>query len=304
MHSVGNYAALLASAAVVLCVAACDGSPSQNSAAVSAPSSSQAPSYWAVTDAERSRTLGEIGRSVEARFADIKDPVARAEAEMKAGYAPVALEVLDMLTPLERADERYAGLHQKLTTMINTDSNADQIAGIAFKIKTYWQPQLDQEPTAEPATVADLWKREQFFEAMAGNLDDDRITDDQGRSQPMPPAAKAAWDRFRAELSARQAQIFPKLRHAYVKLAASGMWLQDVYVDQNGRKITFSGALFAANQNVMQAHLAAMDDLRKLRFAEDAYDWCRACGGTKFELKSPADSTVARWNGQSFELVK
>lgn len=82
---------------------------------------------------------------------------------------------MDTMSPTEKADPRYAAQHAKLQAMVDADDNADQIAGIAFKIKTYWQPQLAQEPTAEPLTVADLWKREQFFELMAGYLDDDRI---------------------------------------------------------------------------------------------------------------------------------
>jgi hypothetical protein len=256
-------------------------------------------------DDARSRTLGELGRSVEARFGNITDPIDRAAAEMKAGYVPVAIDVMDMMTTAQKTDPRYASLYAKAQALNNSEQAADQVEGIGYKIKTYWRPQLQQEPTTEPETVEEIWKREQFFELMAGYLDDDRITDGDGNDVPMPKSAQMEWNRFRAELSARQVKMYPILRRAYAKLIGQRVWSNDVYVRATGRTITFTGALFAANANIQQAEDTVQQDLRKLRFVRSDYEWCKGCGGgSHYDLTSPSDAVIARWNDNQYEPLK
>jgi uncharacterized small protein (DUF1192 family) len=278
---------------MALTATGCSGGGDQNSSQSGTPDLS-----------DRDKALGSYSVGVEKRFAAIKDPIDRAKAEIAAGEKNTGLSVLELMTPAERKDPRFAPLYAKLEAENNAKLAADTISDLDENLGINWPKEIADQPVTEPTDADELRDRENFFGTMASYLEAAQIDGSDGNPVPMPPKTVALKAKLRADLAAKQVKVFPLLRRAYVKILAAKVWENDVYVTGTGRSITFTGALFAANADIAASHEALVTELLQLRFNREIYEWCHGCGGSHYDLVVPPDAAVGRWDGQRFVPIK
>ena len=230
----------------------------------------------------------------ESRILAIDDPKQRALAAINAGKLALAGDIVAAL-PTSVSDRDWDQIKAKLSAAVPVQVNPNIEIDFPAKVEQQWIPQLKTMTLAVPATLDDLWKMEGQFELMAANLEGDRLEDANGHRLPDTPAMAAARKKLRAALAAKQAQAFPIMRRAYVKLMSDKLWVDNVEVRSQGGGLLYTAAVFADNGNVQTAEQAVAADIEKLRFKTVAYNWYVGGRTWVYKLNAPNDTAVGSW---------
>ncbi|MDB5013865.1 MAG: hypothetical protein JWQ25_2067 [Daejeonella sp.] len=107
---------------------------------------------------------------------------------------------------------------------------------------------------------------------------------------------KALAAKLKSKVIVMQVSEFPKMRRAYVRLAAAKMWENDIYINVSGRRntiISLTGGLYAANKNIQTSQEAIQEMLVQFRFKSAEYRWYKEAEEfTFYKLNSPRDNEV------------
>lgn len=86
-----------------------------------------------------------------------------------------------------------------------------------------------------------------------------------------PDSTKLIAKKVENVLKKVQIKEFPELRKSFIKMTASVLWKEDIYVYGNGSTIKFSGYYYSANRNIEQNQSTLKDQFYRLRFKKSEY---------------------------------
>jgi hypothetical protein len=240
----------------------------------------------------------------EERILSIDDPKTRAREALKAGKLSIA-KALAYYVPDNLADAEWKDIENQVTAAEGAEVDNVLAAGVSPKIEGEWLPQVQKLSLSEPQSLDQVWKLQDFFDEMTGNLEEGRLKNADGSPKPDTPPVAVARRMLREALAAKQAQAFPIMRRAYIKLTAEKLWTNNVDVRPQAQGLIYTAAIFADNANVQTAEQAVAPDLEKLRFKTVAYNWYSGGRTWVYRLGSPPDKAIGIWGGGTvFRPVK
>jgi hypothetical protein len=164
----------------------------------------------------------------------------------------------------------------------------------AERVETYWLPEVAALPDIAPANDDAIGKLLTQIDGLVLNIED-------GEKLNLDPAQKAARQKLIRALSLKQVKLLPQLRKRYAQALDAGLFRDDIRVSARGTTLTLTGGVFARNANVQDMQTGLEPVLARLRFRKIDYRWSQyLADGLYYDLKSPADSVVARWDGSQF----
>lgn len=162
------------------------------------------------------------------------------------------------------------------------------------RVETYWLPEVAALPDTAPANDDAIGKILTQIDGLVINIED-------GDKLNLDPGQKASRQKLIRALSLKQAKLFPELRKRYAQALDAGLFRDDIRVAARGTTLTLTGGVFARNANVQDMQTALEPILARLRFRKVDYRWSPYLSdGLFYDLKPPADSVVARWDGSQF----
>lgn len=173
---------------------------------------------------------------------------------------------------------------------------APQSAASAYaeRVETYWLPEVAALPDTAPANDDAIGKILTQIDGLVLNIAD-------GDKLNLDPGQKASRQKLIRALSLKQAKLLPELRKRYAQALDAGLFRDDIRVAARGTTLTLTGGVFARNANVQDMQTALEPVLARLRFRRIDYRWSPYLSdGLFYDLKPPADSVVARWDGSQF----
>lgn len=220
--------------------------------------------------------------------------IASASALLDEGQHEEALELLARLPRDVRSSSEVVELQGSARRREATEQFIGQMEG------QYLEPLEEAHAPGDDEDIAVIWNTTALFENMARDLEaaSNRDMDERGRE---------ALARYRSELSARQAQLFPQLRRAWVAKIRHGFWLQDIEVEVSGAQagtVTWTGALFAANANIDTAQRGFRTNLQRLRISRSQYRWYEYGERTYYDMEPPSDGAIGYWDNGRFHPVE
>jgi len=164
--------------------------------------------------------LGRPLDATEERVLSIDDPMQRAREALRVHKLTIAENIVYGPSAGEHNAPEWRQIKEDVAAAEQADINPIVATEFPAKVRDTWLPQIAELSSSDPTTIDQVQERVQFFDVMAANLDGDRQLGADGRPLPDAPAAAAARAKLHLALEHKQAQAFPGLRRAYIKLVA------------------------------------------------------------------------------------
>jgi hypothetical protein len=171
----------------------------------------------------------------------------------------------------------------------------DPAAEFVELIETYWLPEVRAISSAEPKTNADIQRFVSRFEEFGRILDDNasyRLTVAQARVR----------SRFVNELTAKQREVFPRIRKLYAAGLSAVLWRADVETKlTTGRSTTLqlTSVHFARTANIEDVYRGVSPGLGKFRFKKAEFRRREGADGYSYPVDAPGDGAIGYWDASA-----